>query len=70
MSARPDIAFYAPNCNSLHCMMYTYPDLRVAQHETGEPIGVTDFVNKWLVGDGKTPQHANDDMAVDNPTCP
>ena len=68
VTARPDIAVYSPNC--LHCMMYGYPDLRVAQQETGEQTGVADFINKWLSGDGRTPQHANDDVAVDNPTCP
>ena len=68
VTARPDIAVYSPNC--LHCMMYGYPDLRVAQQETGELIGVADFINKWLSGDGTTPQHAIDDIAVANPTCP
>jgi len=70
MTDRPDIAFYSPNCQTLHCMMYGYPDLRVAQQETGEQIGVADFINKWLTGDGKTPQHAIDDVTVANPTCP
>ena len=67
MTARPDIAFYAPNCIHSGCMAWDY---LVPQHETGERIGVLDFIKNWLRGDGRTPQHANDDVMVDNPTCP
>lgn len=66
--ARPDIAVYAPNC-WLHCLTNAYPTMKVTEAQTGQRIGLGPFITKWLAGDGRSPQHANDDIATTNPTC-
>ena len=68
-AARPDIALYVPYCE-LHCMTYYAAGLAVTEQETGQQVGVADFISGWLAGDGRAEHHAVDDITLVNPTCP
>ena len=67
MEDQPQIAFFAPNCR-VHGMVGN-PHITVVENETGQLTHIADFIAKWLAGDGRSPQHANDDPTVVNPSC-
>ena len=67
-SARPDIAMFAPYCE-IHCMTYEDASMTVGGAESGQQVGVADFLRSWLEGDGRAPHHAVDEISTWNPTC-
>jgi len=66
----PEIAFYAPNCRMHTLVNPRSEEMLVEGNESGEATNVQTFVRTWLEGDGRTHQHAIDDITKENPTCP
>merc|ERR1711942_329846 len=62
------IAFFAPNCR-IHGIGLNQ-GITVKENESGELVDLPTFLTQWMEGDGNVSLHANDDISVENHSCP
>jgi len=68
MAEHPEIAFFAPNCR-IHGVGINQ-GITVVENETGQLVDLPTFITQWMEGDGTKSLHANDDINVENHSCP
>jgi len=68
MAQHPEIAFFAPNCR-IHGIGLNQ-GITVKENESGQLVDLPTFLTQWMEGDGSVSLHANDDISVENHSCP
>merc|ERR1719477_564727 len=68
MADHPEIAFFAPNCR-IHGIGMNQ-GITVKENESGQVVDLPTFLTEWMTGDGRKSLHANDDINVENHSCP